>query len=228
MPTATPLLAHCRVLRAADRGRSRVGRDADVAADALANLVVPALLDLCGKEGVGDRGPRRADQVEDAFLDHPDHRVRRREPADANDWLRRELLEAAHVRLLRTLVGEPRGDRVEVPVSHHEVPQVGELTDEAEHLLGLAALETPFADPLVDADATCHRRSAVHLLEGVLEDLAKQPRAILDAAAVAVLAVVVAPREEVLDGGHIVPGVYVDEVVSAPAAISRLPGGASA
>ena len=55
--------------------------------------------------------------------------------------LRRQLLETADVLLLRSFAGEARGDRVEVPVADHEVPQVGQLADESEHLLDLAPLE---------------------------------------------------------------------------------------
>ena len=46
-----------------------VAGDADVAADAFADVLEPALLDLLRQERIGDRGPRRADQVEDARAD---------------------------------------------------------------------------------------------------------------------------------------------------------------
>src|SRR6185369_7637178 len=63
MPAAPPLLAHAWVLRAADRGHGGIARDADVAADALADVLQAALLDLLGQERVGDRRPRGADEV---------------------------------------------------------------------------------------------------------------------------------------------------------------------
>src|SRR6185436_3794464 len=51
VPASPVLLAGSRVLRAADVA-ARVGLgDADVAADALANLVEPALVDLPGRKG---------------------------------------------------------------------------------------------------------------------------------------------------------------------------------
>ena len=43
-----------------------VAGDADVAADAFADVFEPAFLDLLRQEGVGDGRPRRADEIEDA------------------------------------------------------------------------------------------------------------------------------------------------------------------
>src|SRR6185437_10595107 len=45
MPVLAPLLAHGRVLRAADRRDGHVAGDADVAADAFADVVAAAFLD---------------------------------------------------------------------------------------------------------------------------------------------------------------------------------------
>ncbi len=172
MPAATPFLAHRRVLGAADRRMQRIAGDADVAADALADVLEAPLLDLPRQERVGDRRPGRADQVEHAVAHHPHHRVGRGEASDPDDRLARQLLEPADVGFLRRLVREARGDRVEVPVADHEVPHVGELADESEHLLDLAALEPLCPDQLVDTDTACDGGAAVDLVERVLEDLA--------------------------------------------------------
>ena len=61
--------------------------DADVAADAFADVVDAALLDLLRQEGIGDRGPRGADHVEHAAPDLRDHGVGRGEAADADHGL---------------------------------------------------------------------------------------------------------------------------------------------
>src|SRR5262249_17871067 len=61
VPAAPPLLAHRRVLGTADRCGGPVARYADVAADALADVLDPALLDLHGQERVGDGGAGGAD-----------------------------------------------------------------------------------------------------------------------------------------------------------------------
>jgi hypothetical protein len=75
VPAATPFLAHRRVLGAAEVRRSVIARHAHVAADAFADLVDPAFLDLLRQEGVRDRRARGADEVEDAAPDLRDHRI---------------------------------------------------------------------------------------------------------------------------------------------------------
>ena len=83
VPAAAELLARGRVLRAPDVA-ARVGLgDADVAADALADLVEAALLDLQRQKRVSDRRPRGADHVPGAARDDLRHRsgsVRRETP----------------------------------------------------------------------------------------------------------------------------------------------------
>ena len=59
MPAVSPLLAHGRVLRATDRHEARVAGDADVTADALADVFDAILFDLVWQEGIGNGGPRR-------------------------------------------------------------------------------------------------------------------------------------------------------------------------
>src|ERR1019366_741011 len=110
MPSLAPLLAHRRVLRAADRRNGHVAAHADVAADALADVVDASLLDLPREERVGDARPRRADEVEHAAAHLVGHRVGRGEPPHADDRLRGALLHPADERLLRALAREPRRD----------------------------------------------------------------------------------------------------------------------
>jgi hypothetical protein len=78
MPAAAPFLAHRGVLGAAAGRHGHVAGDADVAADAFADVLDPAFLDLLREEGIGDRGPRRADEIQQALADLPHHLVRAR------------------------------------------------------------------------------------------------------------------------------------------------------
>ena len=66
MPAAPPFLAHRRILGAAARRHGGIAGDADVAADAFANVFEAAFLDFLRQEGIGDRRPRRTDEVEHA------------------------------------------------------------------------------------------------------------------------------------------------------------------
>ena len=63
MPAAAPLLAHSRVLRASHGRLQMLPGHADIAADAFADVVETALLDLAGNEGIGDRRAGAADEV---------------------------------------------------------------------------------------------------------------------------------------------------------------------
>ena len=216
MPAAPPLLPHRRVLGAPDRDVEEIACDADVAADALADVLQAPLLDLQREKRVRDRRSGRADQVEDAVAHEAHHRVRRGQPPHRDHGLRRQLLQAAQVVLLPGLGAEAGGERVVLPVADHEVPEVRQLADETEHLGDLAALEPARAGQLVDHDAARDGGAAVHLVEGVLEDLAEETGAVLEAAAVLVVPVVRPRREEVLERRQAVRGVDVDEVVPRP------------
>src|SRR5690348_4435006 len=141
VPAPAELLAHARVLRAPDRRHREVAGDADVAADALADRLQPARADLLGQERVGDRGPRGADEVEDAGLHLVDHGVRRREPADADDRLGGQLLKPYDVLLLLAFRAEAGGVGIRLPRAQHEVPQVRQFAELTQDLRDVAAGE---------------------------------------------------------------------------------------
>src|SRR5215472_8739350 len=108
---ATPVLLACGgVLRADERWATDLpAGDALVAADALADVVELALLDLHREERVRDGGPGGADNVELARVDDGDHRVRTHDPPDTNHRLVRVIswLDPPRVRLLVILLEKP-------------------------------------------------------------------------------------------------------------------------
>src|SRR5207245_4676823 len=73
MPAAAPLFSDGRILGASHGHRIVPARDADVAADALADVLLASLVDLARQERVGDRGPRGADEIEHAAPDLTHH-----------------------------------------------------------------------------------------------------------------------------------------------------------
>src|SRR5262249_9446630 len=93
MPAAAPFLACRWILRTADRHAIVPTRDADVAADALADVLLAAGLDLHRKEGIRDRRARRADEIEHAAPDLTDHGVGGGEAADPDHGLARDFLD---------------------------------------------------------------------------------------------------------------------------------------
>ena len=113
MPAAAVLLARGRVLRAAEVAAAIGGRVTGVAADAGADLVVAALLDLERQVRVGDRRARGPDQIPHAALDDVGHHVGVDHQAGADDRLVRRLAEARRPLELVAGAEEARGAGVE-------------------------------------------------------------------------------------------------------------------
>src|SRR6202163_2501744 len=84
MPAAPVFLADGHVLRAHDLAALLEFRHADIAADALADVLEPGFGDLGRQERISDRGARGADDVEHARTDQTDHVVRAGEAAVAD------------------------------------------------------------------------------------------------------------------------------------------------
>src|SRR5882672_3091045 len=84
MPIVAPFFARRGILSAAHRYAVVPARNADVAADALANLVLPTLVDLLRQKRVGNGGSGAADQIQYAPAHLRDHDIRRGESTDAH------------------------------------------------------------------------------------------------------------------------------------------------
>src|SRR5688572_30270291 len=87
---------------------------------------MPTFLDLLRQEGIGDGGPRAADEVERAGLDHAYHHVRRGEAAHTDDRARRQLLDARNEVLLRGFLLEARRAGAILPGAVGQIPEIGE------------------------------------------------------------------------------------------------------
>ena len=213
MPAAAELLARGRVLGAADVAPRVRLRDADVAADALADLVEPPLLDLAREERVGDGRPRGADHVPGAAGDDLRHLIRVGEPCDADDRLRSRLAHVLRPLELPALLEEPRGAGVLRPFRRRadgDVPEVDEVVGEADELEALVEVDAVRAQR-GDGNPCRDGALAVHRLARELEELHPEARPVLERAAVLVGAPVVERREE-LHGQVAVGAVDVDDV----------------
>ena len=212
MPSLAPLLAHRRILRATDRSARHVAGDADVASDALADIVEASLLDLPWQERIGDARPRRADHVEHAASDLIDHCVRRGEAAHTDDRLAGVLLDPVREGLLCSLLGETRGDRVVVPRGHVHVPEVRKVREHVHDLLRFCHGHALVAEQFLHREAHDHAAGVTDRFLGVLDDLAEEPHAILERSPILVGSMIPPPLQEVHRQAEVVPRVDVDEV----------------
>ncbi len=157
VPAAAVLLAGGRVLRAAQVAAPDRARVAGVAADALAHLVVAALLDLARQERVGDRRPGGADQVDRAAPHDLGHPVGVGEAADDDDRLLRRLPGLPRPLELVALLEEPRRPAVD-PLPPRE--RADRHVPEVDHGVGPADELEAFGQLDPRASRACRPRSA--------------------------------------------------------------------
>jgi hypothetical protein len=180
-----------------------------------ADLVDPALFDLLRQEGICDRGPGRADHVQNAAPDLADHGIRGGEPTDPDDGLRRHPLHEGDIGLLAAFFAETGGHRVVLPVAHVDVPEVRDLGENFDDLAPLAVRGDALrAHELVDGQADCDRTAVADRILGLLEDLAKQANPVFEGTAVFVAALVSAGLKEMHQKGRVVA--RVDSPCRAP------------
>ena len=214
VPAAAVLLAHGRVLGASDRHAETVVGVADVAADALADVLDPSLLDLLRQEGVGDRRPGGADQVLGPVPNDPGHGVGGGEAADRHHGLRGHRPGLPHVLLQGGLSGEAGGAHLDAVVVDVQIPQIGQIGHGAE---GVEALRIGHVDGVAHGD----RGLAGDGVARHVNQLADDPVPVLQRSAVLVGAVVGVGIQELGDEVT-VGGVDVDDV---EAGLDRTPGG---
>ena len=212
MPALAPLLAHRRVLGAADRRHGEVAGDADVAADAFADVLRTPLLDLPGEERIGDRRTRAADQIDQALPDDRHHSIGRRVPPDRDHRLRGQALDAFDEGLVSALGSEARGHRIVLPARQDQIPQIGKLGEKSDRVLGLRLLEPVRPEQLVHGNPAGNRAGIAHCLAGVDQHLLEETDAVLERPAVLVGALVVPAGKEVVQKGQGMSGVDVDQV----------------
>ena len=134
--------------------------------------------------------------------------------------LRRQLLDEGDEGLLVALLGEARGHEIVAPVADVDVPEVGQLgqhlDDRREPSPSQVMPSAP--DQLVDREAHGDGAGVADRLLGVLDQLAQQAHAVLQAAAVFVGALVAAARRKCDGERAVVAGIDIDDVeAGAPA-----------
>src|SRR5258708_1386012 len=135
MPAAPPLFSCGGVLSAADRHTVVPARDTDIAADALANILLAALVDLLRQKRIGDRGARPTDQIQDAAFDLRNHAVRRGEAPHADDGLPGNLFDELYDRLVAAFAGESRRRAVSWARVHLDVPKIRHISQQLDDFM---------------------------------------------------------------------------------------------
>ena len=115
VPAPAPFLGDRRVLGAAHDHACVFDRHTDVAADALADVLDPPLTDLVGQEGIGDRRPGAADDIEHPAPQLADHGIGRGKAPHAQNRLVRDLLDEAGEGFLKALGVVARRAAVALP-----------------------------------------------------------------------------------------------------------------
>ncbi len=202
------------ILRAAHRHAVVPARDADIAADALANLVLPALVDLVRQKRVRDRGPCAPDQIEYSAPYLRDHHVGRSEAADSHHRPPGQLLHEIDDGLVASLGREPRGRAIGGAGIHLDVPKIRDVGEQSHHFVrfGRRIAARPAAQ-LFHADSQRDGAFVADRIARHLQHLAHQAHSILDRAAVGVGTPVVFGQQELI-GQVAHAGVDVDDVES--------------
>ena len=151
-------------------------------------------------------------------------RVGRGEASDADHGLGGQPLDESREGLLRALW--PKREVVE-SFDHGltiDVPEIGQLGQHGHHIatLGVAG-DSAIAQQFVDGEAHRDGAGIAHRLLRLLDDLAEQAHAVLEAAAIFIDAVVAPALQEMHRQRQIVAGVAVDDVETGlPGAQRRL------
>ena len=157
------------------------------------------------------------------LADDAHHGVGRGIAAHPHHRLCRHRLDEGDIFLLEAFLRKARGLAVVRPVGDVDVPQVRHFGQRLDHVAALGlATNTLRAQQLVHRQAHGDRRLVAHRLARVLHHLAEEAQAVVEAAAIFVVPVIVAARQEVLQDRQVMAGIDVDDV---EARIEGAPGG---
>ena len=161
--------------------------DADVAADALADVLLTALVDLVWKKRIGDRRPGRADQIQHATANLADHAVGRSEATHADHGLAGDLLDEVDDRLVTALGCKPRRGAVGWGRIQLHVPEVRDVGKQLDHLVGLGCRHLAGARAeLLEAYAQRDRATASNRIARHFEQFAHDSHPIAHRAAIGI------------------------------------------
>ena len=186
--------------------------DADVAADALANILLATLVDFSRQKRISDGGARGADEIENAAANLRDHGVGRCEAADPDDGPRRQALDEINDRFMTGFGGEARRRAIGRARIQFDVPQVRDLGEQLNDFVcfGGGALALAAAK-FLETDAQRHRARIASRIAGYVKQFAYQAHPIGNAATIRIRASIPFGQQELVrQVAH--TGVHVDDV----------------
>ncbi len=212
MPAAPPFLADRGVLGAAHRHPVVPARYTDIAANAFADLVLAPAADLRRQEGVGNRGPRTADQVENAAADLRHHGIGRGEAPHTHDGLGGQFAHELDDRFVRAFGTKTRSAAIGGAGIHFHIPQIGHVAEQRDHLVGLRGMVVAgFRAQFLERNAQRHRTGIPHRIPRSLEHFAYEAHPVGNAATIGIGALVVLRQQEfIAQIAH--AGIDIDDV----------------
>ena len=215
MPAAPPFLPHGWILGAADGYKLLVPADTDIAADALPDILDAAFTDFVGEKWVGDRRPRRADQVNYPATDGCDHRFRGGIPSNSHHRLAGEGFYEGNIAVLETLFIEPGCARVVIPITDIDIPQVGGFCQHRHDIVPFPLVgDALLPEQLIHRQAYRHSAGVPNRFLCIFDQLTQEADAVLQAAAIFVRAVIIAAQQKMHRQGQVVTGIAVDDIKS--------------
>lgn len=144
-----------------------------------------------GQERIGDRGPCRSNQIKHASLDLTNHGVGRGKPADTDHGFIGQLLYKINVALLIAFAAKTRRQGVVLPVRNIDIPQIRQIRQQTDDVLGLGHFQSRIAQQLVYRKAEGNGAIVTDSLLDILQYFTGQTNSIFQAAAVFIAAMVV-------------------------------------
>ena len=153
--------------------------NADIAANAFADVVAVAFTNLGRQKGVGNAGSRATDQIEHAAANLRHHGVGRGKTAHADHRAIGHPFYKVDNGLMSALRPEARGAAVRGARIHFHVPEIGYVRKQADHTVGLAlVMLTSLASQFFKTDAQRHRRATACLVAGDLQHFSHEAHAV--------------------------------------------------
>ena len=168
--------------------------------------------DLSRQKRISNGRARAADQIDETLADDGSHAVGGGIAADTHHGLRGELLDAGDEGLLPALLAEAGRQAVILPAGQADIPEVRDLGDESDHVLGLGPFQPCCAPQLVHGEPAGDGTTVAHRFLGVDQEFLEKADAVFERSAILVGAVVEFSGKELVQEAQCMARIDVDQV----------------